>query len=383
MINLLIGAPGGGKSYEATVFHLLPALQKGRLVVTNLPVNVDELEKIVPGCSLNLVLLNPTKDNPIPFSTISDYHYDQKTDDGHGPLYIIDEAHFPLPASVISKGIQETQERKAALREVEEWFSMHRHYGADVLLLTQNARKISRDITAMAQMVYYVRKNVAMGRRHAYIRKVRDGLRGDVVNTSERKYQKKYFPLYTSHTKSSGVEESSASDIRPFWRHWSVIGAALFLPIGIVALASAPNPLSVDRHIEQSRAIDSRPTTVQEAMARDGFYPQQQANNNDHNYVQHTPGTGLTLPPPTNHPLFGYGIHVLGYIEAADRFIYQFGISQNGQLVYMQTMTGLEQAGYTVHQVNDCMARLEYASADIYVHCDSPKQQVSRVSRMD
>ena len=49
MINGLEGIPGSGKSYEATVYHVLAALQTGRLVITNLPLNVEVFAAIDPA----------------------------------------------------------------------------------------------------------------------------------------------------------------------------------------------------------------------------------------------------------------------------------------------------------------------------------------------
>ena len=48
MINLLEGTPGGGKSYEALVYHILPTLRSGRKVVTNLPLIRDAFEFLYP-----------------------------------------------------------------------------------------------------------------------------------------------------------------------------------------------------------------------------------------------------------------------------------------------------------------------------------------------
>jgi zona occludens toxin len=64
VINLLLGAPGGGKSYEATVYHIIPALEKGRKVITNLPLNLEELEKIIPGCSSLIEIRIKTRSKP-------------------------------------------------------------------------------------------------------------------------------------------------------------------------------------------------------------------------------------------------------------------------------------------------------------------------------
>ncbi|MHA6613038.1 zonular occludens toxin domain-containing protein [Photobacterium damselae] len=47
MINLIMGRPGGGKSYEAVVYHVLPAIQSGRMVITNLPINLDVVSSVL------------------------------------------------------------------------------------------------------------------------------------------------------------------------------------------------------------------------------------------------------------------------------------------------------------------------------------------------
>ena len=92
MINLLMGPPGAGKSYEAVVFHILPALLEGRKVITNLPLQVDAFREY--GVSSSLIeLKNPTLENPKPFSTIEDYGSDWRGENGIGPLYVIDEGH--------------------------------------------------------------------------------------------------------------------------------------------------------------------------------------------------------------------------------------------------------------------------------------------------
>src|SRR5674476_325639 len=60
MINLLLGGLGGGKSYEAVVYHILPAIMRGRKVITNLPLNIEEFEALEPGCTSLIELRQKT-----------------------------------------------------------------------------------------------------------------------------------------------------------------------------------------------------------------------------------------------------------------------------------------------------------------------------------
>ena len=58
MLNMLLGRPGGGKSYEAVAYHVIPAVKAKRLVVTNLPLIVEYFEAVYPGSSEFIVLVN-------------------------------------------------------------------------------------------------------------------------------------------------------------------------------------------------------------------------------------------------------------------------------------------------------------------------------------
>ena len=196
MINLLIGPPGGGKSYEAVVFHILPALKDGRKVITNLPVNVEMFLALDPAFADLLEVLDFSRDGSSrPFSQICDYGDRWRhPDSGVGPLYIIDEAHEVLPAAKIGcPGVDSL---------IADWFATHRHEYADVLIITQHYGRVSKEVTDRVQLVYRVKKAVALGRMNSYIRKVQDGLRGEVVDQQERHYEKQYFQLYTSHTRA-------------------------------------------------------------------------------------------------------------------------------------------------------------------------------------
>ncbi|WP_373455386.1 zonular occludens toxin domain-containing protein [Pseudomonas aeruginosa] len=49
MINLILGQPGGGKSHEAVVYHVVPALNQGRKVITNLALDMEQVQSVFPG----------------------------------------------------------------------------------------------------------------------------------------------------------------------------------------------------------------------------------------------------------------------------------------------------------------------------------------------
>lgn len=233
MINLLIGPPGGGKSYEAVVYHVLANLEAGRKVITNLPLNIDELAAIVPAARMLVEFRNrqgkPGEPETWAFGSLSDYGDSWRDPVSKiGPLYVIDECHKALPR----RGIGD----KGGVT-VDEWYAEHRHEGADVLLMTQSYGKVSKAIIDQVQVCYRVKKKTAFGDSTGYIRKVQDGVKGDVLSIAERTYEARFFKLYKSHTRTeAAVIEADAKDIAPGFLKWKKAAKYVLLAgaLGIV-----------------------------------------------------------------------------------------------------------------------------------------------------
>jgi zona occludens toxin len=219
-VTFLLGPPGAGKSYEAVVYQVLPALQQGRKVITNLPLNLEKFSLLDPAYSALIEVRKATSDNLKPFSDVADYQDPWRhPEHGYGPLYVIDECHIPMP-------------RGGTGRDVEEWYSLHRHEGADLVLMTQSYGKVSKSICDLVQTVIVLRKNTALGSQKSYRREVRDGLTraNRIGKPAIRTYKKEYFSLYQSYTRG-GKAEAGASDIRPIWKRWEFYSAGVALLI--------------------------------------------------------------------------------------------------------------------------------------------------------
>jgi zona occludens toxin len=394
MINWLIGSSGGGKSYEAVRYHILPALEKGRHVITNLPVFVDYFEKLNPDYAKLLhvrkraqpilgefVIVEDTPTFELfedgrqnqpdrrarPFSGVWDYYFTDefRNDKGQGPLFVIDECHFALP-------------RNSTDLSVEEWYSTHRHFNADVLLLTQWVGKCSVAIKNNTQLVYRVRKATAFGSNDHYIRKVQDGIRGDVVNTSTRKYEPVYFPLYKSHTQGVSVEEFNAEDVTPLWFRWPFIGAALCFSILILmfVFVDMKNPLDarqvVGKKTSKLEAVPARPAAVEQAIA-DIKARDQKSHAIDLKSPQPSPPTQTAKVDKPKDPLAEKGIHIVGHLKGDKKEIWIFSLSQNGQKLQNLYDRDLQEIGYKIDPLDDCGAWLTYGQERRFVTCDSPQ----------
>ncbi|MEF1230885.1 zonular occludens toxin domain-containing protein, partial [Vibrio fortis] len=133
MIYCIAGRPRSGKSYESVAYHIIPAIKAGRKVVTNVTLNVPYFQKVFGNHVLELIEVVDGKLNEYgsmdrPFSKLEDYQSDWRDADNKGPLFVIDEAHMVLPNRQLDS-------------KILEFYSLHGHYGIDIILLTQNLRK--------------------------------------------------------------------------------------------------------------------------------------------------------------------------------------------------------------------------------------------------
>lgn len=394
MINILLGAPGGGKSYEAVVYHVLPALQRGRKVITNLPLVLAEFEAIEPGCSALIELRTGTlavapdtgadsgdglmslitrarasKFVPRAFANPEDFASDWRHADGIGPLYIVDECHFCMPRGGTSRG-------------VEEWFSMHRHFNADVLLITQSAGKISAAIKDLVQVCYKVRKAVAFGKPNSYIRKVLDGVNGGEVAVAERKYKPQMFKLYKSHTQGMAVGEVEADDVAPFivkFRRYTyvVIALGLLLLVGVFLFGGVKKPAPVvkppwfDAAVKEYKASPPNPNA--------GPAPSAVASLPAAAASAAAAVIDVVKDEKDPEPYANKGIHVSGSATMGNRTIYTFTISQNGLPVSYVTDSELAKTGYKWASFTHCTGLLTWHDKVRAVTCDVPAQSMGMV----
>lgn len=364
MINLTLGQPGGGKSYEAVAFHIIPAITAGRKVITNLSLKVEIFEQYFPGAAQLIEIRGAvfTESGLVrPFSLPE--HYGDKwkhPETGAGPLYVIDECHLCLPL-------------RGTPIAVEEWYSLHRHELADVLLITQSYGKINKAIRDLVQLVYRCKKATAFGSADKYIRKVQDGLRGEVVNTSIRKYESKYFPLYKSHTLSSGAgSEYAASDVVPHWKRWPFKGAAIMMVIAACIVIhqltkSKPEPklqpVAVVHHVEP----DPLGTPIKPPEP-----PKVEAQPRGPDQKMH-PYQGLTMHLAAT--LIGKRPNAIGELED---WIGGYVTLGDGVVAKTISFADLRQTGYEITYLSPTAISLTFKGFDVgYVIADVPRQTMA------
>jgi zona occludens toxin len=310
------------------------------------------------------------------FAHAEDFASPWRHADGSGPLYIVDECHFAMP-------------RGGTLQAVEEWFSMHRHFNADVLLITQSSGKISAAIKDLVQVVYKVRKAVAFGRSGSYIRKVLDGVNGAEISVSERKYLAQYFKLYRSHTQGVAAAEIEASDVSPFIvkfkRYtWAVYG------VFFVCLLLLGNRIYQKR---SQSVVDNSPLahTVKQTSPAKALFDEKLANGSLQSASAPFPVAVASAPVvevkkvPLSVDVDGYeipepyqgkGILLTGSGSMNGRTIYVFAITQNAIVTSRVTDADMVKAGYKWLPLHSCAGTLIWRDKGYPITCELPSQGI-------
>ena len=399
MINGLEGIPGSGKSYEATVYHVLAALQTGRRVITNLPLNVEVFAAIDPAYRsliqirrrpapvLGVWDANAIDDNgngqafklfsestslsevvhvadhqsakaaaPV-FGSVWDYHTTWKhPETGQGPLYVIDECHVSFP-------------KLGTDPQVVEWFKLHRHFNADVLLMTQNFRDINQPIAGLVAMLIKVRSADILGKKGRYIRKVHAGYRGAVITTEEREYKPQYFPLYKSHTNGNSVSESSATDVKSEYRAFMLFSRAFYVVAALACIWAFWPSEKPQKATRPAPPVDVS-SLPQDDLMRAAFPPSQPVQKPAPAPLQNSQEEPSQVDDP--EPYATKGLHLTGRITMGDKTVYTFSVSSSGQRIATLDSRELKAAGYTWEPLTDCAGILRFKTKAIAITCDAP-----------
>lgn len=373
MINGLSGRPGAGKTYEAVTQHIIPALTDKRKIITNIPLNIEWFVNVLGAYVRDLIVIvdggyhNYGKTRP--FSNAQDFlQYDTwRNEKNQGVYFFIDECHLAMPSGGTDKALK-------------EYLSMHRHYGHDLMLLTQNFRKVDRDVKDMVQTCYLCTKLSMLAKDTHYVCKVADGVSRNIVHTHHREYESKYFGAYQSHTKAKGsVKESTTTGVKKWYQRWTTIGAVSMIILSFAILGATFSREKVDhakKAQEQLQGIKTAEQPQQQPIPVSNVATQQQPPQKE---------PEIKKPPKSDrHPFAGVQIHLSGYYADYDnrgRYnkIYYFALSRNGSMLSELTHVDMQLAGYTVKIYNPCAAEISYDDYNAFVLCDTPTVAVTMV----
>ncbi|HFL5522620.1 TPA: zonular occludens toxin family protein [Salmonella bongori] len=235
-ISGYIGLPGSGKSFECVSNVLLPAVQAGRRVITNIiGVNPDVIYDYcvdtlnLDRASLGVVVVVDSRTMKqrdfFPYKNAND---ETVTDTfcQPGDLIMADEAWrlWPKDSDVCT--------------EHRSFFAEHRHFtnplngtSCDFVYMTQSLATVARYIRDRQDKTFRMKKLTSLGLSTRYRVDVFEGAKttkAALIQQYQCSYKKEIFPLYKSHDTENGQEKvvdkrQSFLNGRFFFRH-------LFIP---------------------------------------------------------------------------------------------------------------------------------------------------------
>jgi zona occludens toxin len=200
------GLPGSGKSYGVVENVVLPALKKGRHIITNIPLKTGRLSDDFPDGRVTIFTNKDVQDNQKFFSL--DEH-------PSGVIWIIDEAWRYWRSGQKSTNIPEHE---------KSFFTEHRHcVGEDgmtneIVLVTQDLSQLCSFVRSLIEETFKATKMTAIGKSNYYKIAVYSGAvsgqrNGNAIrNLAPKKYSSDVYQYYKSHTKNktdfaAGMEE--------------------------------------------------------------------------------------------------------------------------------------------------------------------------------
>lgn len=246
-IKAYCGRMGSGKTYEVVTSVIMPALGRGRRVVTNIAgIDYDEIVGILveQGCSPDKIgtMVNVGHDAVmLPEFWRTDKDAEQGVDSfiQPGDLVALDE---------IWRFWEGFAGRKMPER-VMNFYRMHRHFthpetgvSCDVAIITQDPLDIARKVRAVIEETYVMEKLTAIGSTKRYRVDIFQGARTSrrPLRQLQREYDPRYFGTYSSHSqKKEGDADAVEENID---QRGNILRGALFrvvLPLGVLVFGAA------------------------------------------------------------------------------------------------------------------------------------------------
>ncbi|WP_022959306.1 zonular occludens toxin family protein [Spongiibacter tropicus] len=257
MIVFHEGLPGSGKSYEACVFHILPALKAGRRVVTNIE-GIDhakfaDLSGIPLPVVKKMLICIYDPDIEVQKERIL-------AESGKDALVIIDEIQNLFPSE------------RAKLSDLwNHYITEHRHDGLDILLMGQDRRDCHSMWRRRIQRVITFNKLSAVGLDKKYRWVCYEATHPEKFKKTTggtRSYDPTYYGCYKSHTDGTENKSVYADKRATVFADKKLRFAALALPMVLYFAGSTIYDFFTDAEPVQPVTQAPKARTVSTAPAK-------------------------------------------------------------------------------------------------------------------
>lgn len=288
------GLPGSGKSYGVVENVVIPALESGRHIITNIPLKLGRLSDDFPKGKVTLFNNRDAEDDPGFFDL-----------ERHpaGVIWIIDEAWRFWKSGMKATNIPQHE---------KEFFTEHRHnVGEDgrtneIVLVTQDLAQLCAFVRGLVEETYRAVKLTAIGQKNKYRVDVYMGAAtgqkpGKPMRQLYGSYKPDIYQYYKSHTRNktdfaAGMEEK-ADDRANVLKHplikFGIPVAILIMAFGVMRVvayfstgesdtepapgAPAEQTTQTVRTADNSSARIQRSTRVRATSEREARAPHQVA----------------------------------------------------------------------------------------------------------
>ena len=211
MIELYEGVPGSGKSYHAICEKFLPWVRQGR-----------RLYIAVDGIYLDRLSL---------FTGIELSALEQQITIWKDSVEVLQAFPHVEPGSAVI--IDEAQTVFRSMQKVEpgllRWLETHRHYGVDILLMSQDFRQMSQGVTRLIEATVKFRKLAFVGLAKKYQGKVRGNPEdNEVIRAFVGTYSPAIYAYYSSYASAAIREEKRSHTVFKSARVAIGVAAGLF-----------------------------------------------------------------------------------------------------------------------------------------------------------
>lgn len=203
------GLPGSGKSYEAVVRWLVPAVQKGRRVCAFINgINHDRISEVT-GVDVDTVRELVTQLTEDQLKTIWDHVPDNA-------LVLLDEMQDYWPS-----------ERQKPSKDLSQFVTQHRHRGLDIIGMGQALKDVHPLWRRRVDRKIQFETRDVIGKPQEYTWrafKLRDPARErwELVQTGKGTYEEKFFGMYKSTVSEDVQTERLADDRIVVWNRKSL-----------------------------------------------------------------------------------------------------------------------------------------------------------------
>lgn len=244
-IKAATGLQGHGKTYETVKTAIVPAIESGRRVVTNIRgLNLEAIKEYIAESKGGTAIAG----GPLSFGDILTFDTDEVTAIGFFPVLDVKSVYDPNVPSIVLPGdlvIMDEAWRwwgtdsKIPPQHMAFWRE-HRHFvgtngdTCDLIVISQSVTDIHRKLRSVVELTTICAKPKELGITSAYLCDVYSRAtlkKSDYLGTHRYKYDKKIFSLYDSYSGGKPGKENVLD------KRQNILGkASIFIGVGLVGL---------------------------------------------------------------------------------------------------------------------------------------------------